>query len=231
MNNTIVSVITVVKNGGRYLAEAIKSILSQTYKSYEIIVIDGQSTDNTEKIAKSFPQVRYIRQSSQGLANARNTGIEAAEGELIAFLDHDDLWAQNKLSTQVQHLVNHPVSQYTITWMKFFLEPGCSLRPGFKPASLEHAQIGYTPSALVARKSLLPLIGQFNPDFTIGCDVDWFKRARSSYISMAVIPGVLLYKRIHNTNLSSNVQVNKRELFAIVKQSIEHQRHQKNTNK
>jgi glycosyltransferase involved in cell wall biosynthesis len=224
MSNPSVSVITVVKDGEGYLAEAIKSILSQTFTPYEIIVVDGQSTDGTKKVAGAFPQVRYINQSGRGLADARNTGIGEAAGELIAFLDHDDLWARNKLSTQVHHLVNDTILQYTITWMKSFLEPGCSVRPEFKTASLKQPQIGCTPSALVVRKSLFDLIGLFNPEFTIGCDADWFTRARDSNIPMDVIPEILLYKRLHNRNLSSDIQVNKREMFAIAKQSIERRR-------
>ncbi|MCU0517011.1 MAG: glycosyltransferase [Oscillatoria sp. Prado101] len=69
MEKPLVSVIIAVKNGERFLAEAIESVLSQTYEPYEIIAVDGQSTDSTEKVAKSYKQVRYIRQTGQGVAD------------------------------------------------------------------------------------------------------------------------------------------------------------------
>lgn len=221
MNKLSISVIIVVQNGERYLAEAIESVLAQTYQPDEIIIVDGKSTDNTERIAKSYQQVRYMCQVGRGLANARNTGIDSAHGELIAFLDHDDLWIPKKLSMQVNYFIKNPETQYTNTRVKLFLEPECSLRPGFPKKLLEEEHLGRTPGTLVARKSLFNLIGSFNPEFTIGCDVEWFTRAKDYNISMAFIPEVLLYKRIHNTNLSGNVQVNRRELLIIVKQSLE----------
>src|SRR3989304_1795815 len=100
----VVSVIVVVKNGACYLASALQSIFEQDYTPLEVLVVDGQSTDDTAEIAKSFGSIRYLWQSDRGLANARNIGIQAAQGDLIAFLDHEDVWAPNKLSTQVHYL-------------------------------------------------------------------------------------------------------------------------------
>ena len=110
-----VSVITVVKNGERYLAEALQSILNQTLPPCEIILVDGQSTDRTAEIARSFAGLRYLCQQDQGLANARNLGIAAAQGELVAFLDHDDLWPPEKLDTQVRYMLERPELGYTTT--------------------------------------------------------------------------------------------------------------------
>ena len=224
MNNPFVSVIVVVANGEKYLASALKSIFTQNYHPLEVIVVDGQSVDKTADIAKSFPSVRYVYQHNRGLANARNLGIEKAQGELIAFLDHDDLWTPNKLRVQVDYLMQNPKIQYVNSLVKLFLEPGCSLRPGFPQELLDKEQVGRTPGTLIARSYLFNLIGNFNPKFDIGCDVDWFTRAKDHNIPMAIIPEVLLYKRIHNTNLSSNAKINKQELLTIIKQSLDRQR-------
>ncbi|HDY88685.1 MAG TPA: glycosyltransferase [bacterium] len=224
MTKPLVSVIITVYNGERYLAEAIESVLAQTQKPNEIIVVDGESQDNTEKIARSYRQVHFIRESVRGLANARNMGINVCQGELIAFLDHDDRWTPNKLKVQIDYLINNPKIQYVNALVKIFLEPGCTLRLGYTRKSLNRAMIGRTPGTLIARKSLFDRIGGFSADFVIGCDVEWFTRAKDNNIPMTVIPEVLLYKRLHNTNLSGNVQVNRQELFTIVKQSIMHHR-------
>jgi glycosyltransferase involved in cell wall biosynthesis len=219
-----VSVIIVVQNGERYLSQAIESVIRQTYQPIEILVVDGNSTDNTAQIAKSYPKVRYISQQGRGLANARNTGIENATGELIAFLDHDDYWVLDKLAIQLSYFIKSPKIQYSYANVRLFLESGCQLRHGFKQKQFKQEQIGRTPGTLVVRKSLFEQIGKFNPSFRIGCDVEWFVRAKDRHIVAAYIPQVLLYKRVHNNNLSRNVKTNQKEIFQVIKQSIERQR-------
>ena len=133
MARPLVSVILPVKNGERFLAQAINSVLEQDYRPLEIVVVDGQSTDASAAIAQSFELVRYVFQQGElGLGRARNLGIEAARGELIAFINSDDLWAPHKLSVQVDYLARHPEVQFTITRASFFLEPGCDIPPGFR---------------------------------------------------------------------------------------------------
>lgn len=222
----MVSVIIVVKNGERYLARAIESVLDQTYNHYEIIVVDGQSSDNTEKIAKSFPQVRYIYQSSKGIANAYNMGIDAAKGEFIAFLSHDDTWTSNKLSTQVNYLIEHPDIQYAVAKVKFILEEGHSIPPGFRPELLKGEHVGQIMETLVARKTLFDAIGKLNPEFSVAEDVDWFARAKDDCVPMVVIPEVLLYKHVHDTNLSLTSSVNNQNLLKILRSSIKRKRNQ-----
>jgi glycosyltransferase involved in cell wall biosynthesis len=231
MNHPLVSAIIVVKNGERYLARAIESILAQTYNPYEIIIVDGGSTDKTEQIAKSFPTVRYLQQTSRGIANAYNQGIEAAQGEFIAFLSHDDTWTQHKLRTQVNYLVEHPEIQYSVAKVKFFLEEGHSIPPGFRPELLEGEHMGYIMETLVARKTLFEVIGQLNERFSVAEDVDWFARAKDNKIPVAAIPEVLLHKRVHDTNLSLTSSVNNQNLLKILRTSIERKRHQQSESK
>jgi glycosyltransferase involved in cell wall biosynthesis len=219
-----VSVITVVKNGERYLAEAVQSVLNQTYQPDEIIVVDGQSTDQTAFIARSFTQVRYILQPDQGLANARNLGIDAAQGTFIAFLDHDDLWTTGKLETQMEFMAERPDLLYTTIRMRFAVEPGAPVRSKREQEMLANPRDGSTPSALVARRAAFEVIGRFNPDYSIGCDADWFTRARDQNVPTAVLPQVLLYKRLHQKNLSVNAAVNRQEMFLIASESIRRQR-------
>ena len=87
--NPLVSVIIPVYNGGRYLRAALESVFAQTYRAFEVMVVDDGSADDSGVIAQSFPEVRYIHQTNQGVAAARNNGIEAARGEFFAFLDQD----------------------------------------------------------------------------------------------------------------------------------------------
>jgi glycosyltransferase involved in cell wall biosynthesis len=220
MDRPLVSVIVAVSNGACYLAQALESVLSQTYRRIELIVVDDGSVDSSDKIARSHEEVRYISQHNKGLPGARNTGINAAQGELIAFIDQDDLWTPNKLNVQVLYLLENPGVQYVNAWVKLFVEPGSRLRTGYTKDFLGRAHVGRTPGTLVARKSVFDQVGMFSADLSIACDVEWFKRANDYNIPMHIIPEVLLYKRIHNNNLSSDVTTNRRELFSVIRRTI-----------
>lgn len=224
MNRPLVSVIIAVKNGGRFLAVAINSVLEQDYRPFEIIVVDGQSVDRTAEIAQSFQEVRYIYQIKRGVADAWNVGIDAARGEFIAFLSHDDLWTPNKLTVQANYLVNNPEIQYTIAKVRFFLEPGCRFPPGFREELLEGDHVGRIMETLVARKTAFDTVGKLRADFAIANDVDWFARANDKGVPMAIVPRALLFKRVHDKNLSMNVPTNNRDLLKALRRSIARKR-------
>lgn len=221
--NPLVSVIIPVYNGERYLSLAIQSILEQDYHPFEVIVVDDGSVDNSGDIARSFNEVHYIYQSNQGVSVARNVGIAAAQGEFIAFLDADDLWASNKLSVQVDYLLKHPQVGYSLVKVHNFLEPGTS-----RPSWLRADEMYYLPSALVVRKSVIDEIGFFNPRYRVGEDTDWFFRAKDTGISMAILPDVLVQRRIHDSNLCyEKPAFRSRMLMRILKTSLDRQRNQK----
>lgn len=105
-----VSVIMPVFNAEKYLEDAIKSVLSQTYKNIELVIVNDGSIDNTESIVQKYldnKNIVYIKQDNRGLPSARNTGIKNSTGELIAFLDSDDLWYPNKVEEQVKYFEKH----------------------------------------------------------------------------------------------------------------------------
>ncbi|MEI6145322.1 MAG: glycosyltransferase [Methylococcales bacterium] len=107
MSNPLISIIIPVYNGERYLTEAIESALAQSYKHFELLIINDGSTDNSAAIIKPFLKdlrVIYIEQKNAGVAAARNAAIKQAKGKYIGFLDQDDLWLSNKLEVQVAAL-------------------------------------------------------------------------------------------------------------------------------
>lgn len=105
----LVSVIIPSYNAARYAAEAVASVLAQTYPRREIIFINDGSTDDTEEmLAPYLGKIRYVRQSNQGLSATRNRAIALARGELLAFLDADDVWRPEKLARQVYCLTENP---------------------------------------------------------------------------------------------------------------------------
>jgi hypothetical protein len=126
-----------------------------------------------------------------------------------------------KLSLQVNYLMDHPEIQYTIAMVKFFLEPGHNVPPGFKQELLRGRHVGKIMETLVARKSLFEVIGRFDDGMALAEDADWYARANDQKIPMAIIPEVLLHKRVHNANASSDAQTSNRELLKALKRSIE----------
>lgn len=103
-----VSVVITAFNHERYIGDALRSVLAQTYGDYEIVVVDDGSTDATAERVEAFgPAVRLLRQTNQGVAGSRNTGIFHARGRLLAFLDGDDLWEPDKLARQVAATEQH----------------------------------------------------------------------------------------------------------------------------
>jgi glycosyltransferase involved in cell wall biosynthesis len=225
MTNPLVSVIIAVKDGERFLAEAINSVLEQDYRPLEIIVVDGQSVDRSREIASSFEQVRVILQIKRGVADAWNVGIDAANGDFVAFLSHDDLWAPDKLSIQVNHMVEHPEIQYTIARLKFFVQKGLRTPPGFRSSLLEGDHGGRVMETLVARRSVFDTVGTFDVSLSVSEDVDWFARAKDENVPMAMMPEVLLLKRVHDANLTL-VAVDEchRNLLSALRRSVVRQR-------
>ncbi len=200
MTKPLVSVIIPVYNGEAYLAEAVESIHRQNYEPIEIIIVDDGSTDETANVVKSYNNMRYIYQPNQGVAAARNSGIENSWGELIAFLDADDCWALNKLNIQVDCLLRHPHVGYTLGMQRNFLESGTDRPFWLKKEHLLRDHIGFLPTLLI-RKQIFQAVGLFNPDYRISSDVEWFSRVVDACIPRIVVSELVLYRRIHNSNL------------------------------
>src|SRR5215212_4035999 len=131
MNRPLVSIVIPVYNGERFLTFALQSIFDQDYCPLEVIVVDDGSIDDSGNIARSFQEVRYVHQSNQGASAARNAGVAAAQGELIAFLDADDVWTPiNKMSRQTDYLLKHPETGYVVGRGENFLESRTDLPAG-----------------------------------------------------------------------------------------------------
>ena len=121
-----VSVIIPVYKVEKYIAATVQSVLQQTYKNFELLIIDDGSPDHSVEICQQFtdPRITIISQSNRGLAGARNTGIRQAKGEYLAFLDGDDLWSPQKLEKHVTHLENLPSVGLSFSRSAFIDEAG-----------------------------------------------------------------------------------------------------------
>ena len=216
-NDPLVSVIMPAYNASLYIEEAIRSVLDQDYPNIELIVIDDGSSDGTAELAESLgEQVRVIRQINGGPAAARNKGIADARGELIAFLDADDLWLPGKLLAQVAYLAEHP--DVGVVYGKFVRWEGCSDGSFPSPPLLQNDQ-GSTTTTLVAehsgriyrellfdnivhiitamvRKSVFETVGYFDEQLRTGEDYDLWLRV-SQQFQADKLNRTLAYYRMH----------------------------------
>ncbi len=220
-----ISVIIPVYNGARFLRDAIDSVLAQSYVPWELIVVDDGSTDDSATIVARLPlpaatRLLLARQPNQGPAAARNRGIELATGDLLAFLDADDIWAPEKLQLQVAHLAAHPEAGGVICRQKCTVEPGSTWPQGRNQSYYEEQPAATIFSALLLRRFALEQVGRLDPAFRIGEDTDWFFRARDSGIVIAVTPEVLLHRRFHSDNLSHSTQASPKVMLDIMRASL-----------
>jgi glycosyltransferase involved in cell wall biosynthesis len=217
-----VSALIPVYNGEQYLGQAIRSVLAQDYGPVEIIVVDDGSQDASGEIARSFPGVRYVDQSNQGVAAARNRAVRLATSEFVAFLDQDDRWTQDKLSVQMQYLLAHPEIDLVFAHMRMWLD-GQKLPSWAKPEWLHGSHPGTLPSTFLGRRSLFERFGYFRSEYETGSDTDWFVRAKLNGLSYAMLPQVLLERRIHGNNESRRT-LNTKELLRVAQTSARLQR-------
>jgi glycosyltransferase involved in cell wall biosynthesis len=197
-----VSVVIPVYNGERYLAEAITSVLDQTYKSFELIVVDDGSTDKSAAVVRSFTddRIRYLYQSNGGASKARNLGVAASRGTVIAFLDSDDAWLPRKLERQVDYLASYKEVGAVYCWYEV-LEPNgsrraCSLSVGHDPWEIIKTGCGLLPSATTFRKEVLQKVGGFDEAFLGSEYQDLELSLRLSEITrFACLPEILLLYR------------------------------------
>jgi glycosyltransferase involved in cell wall biosynthesis len=204
MNPPLVSCIVPVHNGERYLAEALESILAQTYQPIEVIVADDGSTDGSAAIARGYgARVRCVHLAKAGAPAARNLGLRAARGAFVAFLDADDLWHREKIARQMARFAARPELDVSLTYLQRFWIPELQAEAErFRDHSLAQPQPGYVTTAMLARRALFERVGGFNAGLSVGDPMEWFVRAADQGTVIEVLPDTLLYCRLHHSNLS-----------------------------
>lgn len=224
----LVSVIIPVYNSEKYIAEAIESVLSQTYPSFELIIVDDGSTDRSSEICLSYPRVRYEYQENRGVAAARNRGIELAQGDFLAFLDADDFWLPEKLSLQVEAFDLNPSKEVVTGYVEQFISPEIDMETAKKYAIPNRPLVGYSPGAILIRPSTFEKTGLFYEDYQGGEAIRWFANFLEQEINMLVLPQILYKRRIHGGNLSIRLQHTKEKTITqILKDSLDRRRAEK----
>ena len=199
----IVSVVIPVFNGERFLGEAIGSVLDQQYVPLEVIVVDDASRDGSAALAESYGvRVRVLRlPGNVGPAAARNAGVSASRGAVLAFLDADDRMATGRLRRDVGYLVAHPDVAVLLGRQEIVLEPGQTIPPWMtNPATGE--PISVVPTSAMIRRAAFELIGGFDVTYRAGEGMNLLHRCRAARLRVEVRPEIVLLRRVHETNVS-----------------------------
>jgi len=196
------SVVIPAFNAEKYLAEAIESVLAQTSKPLEIIVVDDGSVDATADIVKRFPAVTYVRQANSGVASALNHGIRVARGDFIAVLSADDVWNSDKLALQLQALDGKP-NCLVFGHMQHFLSPELSPDEARSLVCPPQPMPAYSAGTLLTRCETFRTVGPLNETFTVGEFMDWYGRARDGGAEVIMLDEVVSRRRVHLGNQST----------------------------
>lgn len=220
-------------NAGRYVAEAIRSVLEQTYAEWELVVVDDGSTDDTARIVRELSaretRIRYVSRQNGGQAAARNTGIRISRGPLVAFLDADDLWVKEKLELQVKVLEETGADLVSSNGFVFRGDDlgteayGLATAPGRISGAdmfrLLYAFNRIQIQSVLVRRDWLDKVGLFDEDRSYqNCeDYDlWLSLARSGAVFYGMEEKLIMYRRhsAASTYEESNVL---RPMIAVMK--------------
>lgn len=221
------SAVIPVRNGERYITDAIESVLGQTYERLECIVVDDGSTDGTGALVSGFPDVRYLHQLNRGVAASRNRGIEESCGELIAFLDADDLWLSNKIELQVEVIHRRPELGLVYTGLRVVdgdlkplyemaaPPPGEALRNSLllRPPIISIAQTGLVP------RTVIDQLGGFDERLSTSADTDLAWRIALGYPVDAVHEPLALYRQ-HEGQMHHGVDVMEHDMRLIFEKAF-----------
>ena len=205
---TIISTIIPVRNGAEYIPDALASISRQSILPDEILVVDDGSTDNTVdvvyKISKSNPAIQLLEGPQKGPGPARNVALKKARGDIITFLDADDLWPADKMQIQLTRLKNEPHVDVVSGFVRYF-DQLCkdTLAPAedSRTNDIFHVHLG----AAVFRRSVFDKLGQFHEDMLYSEDVDLILKIRESDFPMTILKHITLYYRRHENAMTAKM--------------------------
>ena len=206
------SVIMSVYNGRRYLKEAVESILNQTFKNFEFIIIDDGSTDKSPQIldeyAKRDKRIRVIHQKNIGLTKSLNKALKLAQGRYIARMDADDIAYKSRFKKQVKFLQKHPKIGLVGSYVDVIDEKGKTIGQFIYPTSdkkIKKELIKKNPFChpiVMFKKEVTEKTGAYNEDFSAAQDYDFWMRI-SKYYQMVNLPEVLGAWRIERESITS----------------------------
>ncbi len=212
----LISIVLPLYNGKHLIDKTIQGVLNQIYSNWELIVVDDGSTDDgADFISTKYPLIKVIRQQNKGVAAARNIGIKAASGEIIAFLDQDDEWMPTKLIKQWDLLKENPYCAFVTCNHKFICHEGVVLPANFSQKLFEEHR-SLVPSALLIRKQALVNVNCFDESLEVSSDFDLIRKLRKANFNENNVNLLLLKKWYHGNNASQDKSLLRSEILSLL---------------
>ena len=232
MRGPRLSVVIPAFNAERYLAQALESVLTETAAlggghGFEVIVVDDASGDGTLSVADSFAGrgVRSLGRPAQGGPGAaRNSGVAAAQGELLAFLDADDLWPAGRLSLLLSALARAKAPAIAFGHVRQFACPSMDSDTRRRLRIPHEAGPGYCTGAMLLSREDHLRVGKFNEALRVGEFIEWFGRARDLGYTIALVPDIVLERRIHGANQTVRHRANYADYTQALKRVLDRRR-------
>jgi glycosyltransferase involved in cell wall biosynthesis len=198
------SVVIPVRNGEKFVLQAIASVVAQLNDSDEIILVDDGSTDRTrELVATKYPGVRFIPSRGTGPSAGYNTGLLEARGSLVSFLDHDDWWPEHRHAVLLAAMDDHPDANAAFGRLRVAIEP----EAGPLPIPAWEGQI--VPAVVVSgiyRRDLLMKVGGFDERLNLAEDIDLHLRLEEAGLNVVQCEADTLIIRLHASNMTRNLR-------------------------
>jgi glycosyltransferase involved in cell wall biosynthesis len=215
----LVGVVIPAHDAERYLGEALESVVDQEHCRVDVVVVDDGSTDGTAAVAERFgPPVRVVRQANAGIGAARNRGVAEVRGELLLFLDADDLIASAGLA-RVELLDRQPELDMVFGQVSHFAE----IEAG-APVPLWPRQPAHIPNSMLIRRTAFERVGDFAAGLRVSEGLDWLLRARERGLREATVEDVVLWRRVHGQNNSLRHRAEIGEFAHALKASLDRRR-------
>jgi glycosyltransferase involved in cell wall biosynthesis len=211
-----VSVVIPVHNGEKYLAQAIESVLAQTYRDFELLIVDDGSTDGSravmDRYARCDDRIRVLSQANRGVSVAGNLGFEKARGEWVARLDADDIFLPDKLQSQIAFIRRHPDVRILGTLGYFINRTGRVIglvnsdgpftRAEFDRMAGRGEPVFFVHSSTMMHRETVLAVGGYREQFVQAEDVDlWLRMAEKGHLLLKMPEPLLLY-RLHGESLT-----------------------------
>ena len=214
-----------VYNDEAYLAEAIESVLAQTYPDIELIVLDDGSTDASGDVARGFGSaLRYERQENAGMGAARNSAVQLAGGDYYAFLDSDDRFRPDKIERQLEAFAADASVDMVFGHMTEFVSPDVDEASAELLREPVHDLPWRTPNLMLVRRDAYARVGPFSTTLRVGIGVDWYARATEQGLKESVPPHIVLERRLHAGNNGIRQRDARLQYLHVLKASLDRKR-------
>jgi glycosyltransferase involved in cell wall biosynthesis len=224
-SGALVSVMIGAYNAAAYLPDAIESVLAQSYRPLELIVVDDGSEDETRSIAEGYgDRLRCVSQANGGMAAARNRAVTEAGGQFFAFLDADDRFRPDKIARQIDFFERDGDLDIVFGHVTEFVSPDVDAVAASRLRPPIDDEPWPTPNLMLVKRDAFFRVGLFSTELKVGIGIDWYARAMELGLKSVVPPVVVLERRLHADNNGIRQSHQRPQYLHVLKAALDRRR-------